>query len=155
MTEITRRGVALILGRIKAFHYQQDVGESVISAWHDALRFAGVQSERDAFDAVVRHYATPGCNPWITPGDVVAGVRAIRLEREAKVARQGSATDGDLTQDVDPNDIPAYLATLRARREAIWAGATLDQALALPLPPEAAHALVDRTSQPVILERGL
>ena len=147
MTDIDRRAVAKILARIKTYHSPQDIGETVITSWVDAFTYANVTNVQDAEAAVIRHYTTPGANPWITPGDVVGHYRSIRGVRLEGVDH------GDITKDVDPNDIPAYLATLRYRRKAIANGMTVVQANALPLPSEARHALVDRRVRPIILAR--
>lgn len=137
----------VILTRIKAYHSPQSDDDATCEAWADALNYGGVTNVRDAVMAVVRHYNTQGANPFIIPGDVIAGYQDIREARQVNIG------DGDLTEDVDPYDTRACNATLRARRRAIGDGMPLDQVKALPLPAEARHALVDRRERPVILAR--
>ena len=145
--EIDKADALVILTKIKAFHSPQNDDDATCEAWADALNYGGVTNIRDAVTSVMRHYGTRGANPWITPGDVIGGYREIRN------ARFRGIQDSDLTEDVDPDDIPAYLATLRYRNAAIADGSSLEQAQALPLPPTAAHALVNRAERPVLLAR--
>ena len=116
-----------VLSAIKGLHNPQDTSDSVVTLWASAFRYAGITSTGDAVEAVVRHYSTEGANQWITPGDVIAGVKTIRA------ARIKGINDGDLTPDLDPF-IPAreYVDTLQARAAAVMDG----------MPPAAAIATV-------------
>lgn len=136
MTAIDAADALLILTKIRTFHGPQDTGTSVCHSWAEALNYAGVASVPDALQAVVRHYSTPGCNQWITPGDVVAGVKAIRAERMQGV------NDGDLTPDLDPF-APArdYVATTQARAAAVMDGMPVRQAIATIAPVKAIEAV--------------
>jgi hypothetical protein len=136
MRELTEDDTIDVLSAIKTFHSPQDDGDVTIKMWTVALRYGRVTNGADAVEAVVRHYTTPGANPFITPGDVIEKYREIRN------ARLQNIDHGDVTQDVDASDVEAYLATLRMRIAAIADGATLAQANALPLPPAAAHAAI-------------
>lgn len=140
----------VVLTKIKTFNNKQDDGDAICESWAQAFNIAHVTSVHDAVEAVVRHYATPHCNPWITSGNVIAGVRAIR---DARI-EAANVDIADLTEDVDPRDPVAYLATYRHRIKAIGDGATVLQANALPLPPEARHAAIDRRIRPVLTARG-
>lgn len=104
----------LVLTKIKLFHPPQDDTDDTCRAWAQALTYAGVASVQDAIDAVQRRYATPGANPWITPGDVVAGVRAIRSKRL-------DSSDAILP-DVDPDQVQDWLKARRAGLAALADG---------------------------------
>lgn len=143
MTSMNRRGVAKVLARIKTYHSPQDVGESVITSWSDAFKLANVTNAEDAETAVIQHYSSPGCNRWITPGDVIEIYKAIRIARiEQATADSDVDLHAVLTEDVDPSDAQAYLATLRHRLRALGDGLPLQRVVALPLPAEAAHAAI-------------
>lgn len=103
-----------VLARIRVYHGAQDTGAGATKAWTDALTYAGVTSLDDAIHAVVRHYTTPGANRWITPGDVVAGIRAIRDDRLDRTELP--------VPNVDPDDPRAGNDEIRALRSAIADG---------------------------------
>lgn len=144
-TALDAADALVILTRIKAYHSPQSDDDATCDAWADALNYAGVTNVRDAVSGVMRHYTTPGANPWITPGDVIGHYRTIRDVRLKNVEH------ADLTEDVDPNDGRAYLATLRHRLALVGDGLTVEQAKRSPLPPEAAHAAIDPTRRLAIL----
>lgn len=78
-----------------------DAGVAV--AWAEAL---GPVDKADALQAVADHYATQ--TRRVMPADVLAGVKRIRTERVTR--------DPEPVPDADPDDVPAYLAALRAGR---------------------------------------
>ena len=133
--DFTKDDTRHVLATIRGFHGAQDIGESVVRLWTVALNYGKLTSRSDAVEAVVRHYSTTGCNQWITPGDVIGGVGAIRA------ARLEGVNDGDLTPDLDP-DLPArdYVATMQARGAAVMAGMPIPQAIATIAPVKAIEA---------------
>lgn len=103
-----------ILTKIRAYHGPQDVSQATCAAWAEALNEAHVTSVTNCLAAVTRHYATPGTNPWITPGDVAGLARAIgddRLERTEIP-----------TPNAPASDTRAWLAEYRAMLAAIRSG---------------------------------
>ena len=144
---MNRSATALVLAKIAAIDNRRldppDGGSTpILDAWHEVIGDLGFQ---DCIEAVTAHRCES--REWIQPADIRQRVLAVRAKRHTNI------DDADLTEDVDPNDIPAYLATLRARRQAIGDGMPLEDVKELPLPTAAAHALVNRTERPVILAR--
>ena len=131
--ELGAADALVILTRIKAYHSPQADDDATCEAWADALNYARVTNVRDAVAAVVRHYTTPGANPWITPGDVVGHYKAIRWDR-----LKDYMDDGRLTPDV-PGDAHGsiHAKTAQARARAIEDGMPVEQAIAT-IPPVAA-----------------
>lgn len=76
---------------------------AIAAAWHEAI---GHLDPTDALAAVADHYANQ--TRRLMPADVIAGVRRIRGDRLAR--------EPEPVPDADPNDVPAYLAALRAGR---------------------------------------
>ena len=129
MTEITESGTMRVLAAIKAGHPPFDAGDAAIKFWTMALRLGGVTNIEDAIEAVVRHYSTPGANPWIIPGDVVGHYRELRRERVKDI------NDGDLTPDLDPfAPVSVYLGTYKARYAAVEDGMPKAVAIATVAP---------------------
>ena len=129
MTSIDAGDALAILTEIKLYHNQQDNSTAACEAWARALNHAGVTNVRDAIEAVERHYATPGANPWIIPGDVVGHYRALRNERVKDI------NDGDLTPDLDPfAPVSVYLGTHKARYAAVEDGMPRAAAIATIAP---------------------
>jgi hypothetical protein len=119
---ITWEETALVVGKIRTYHQPQDIGDATITSWHEALTDAGVTSRADAIQAVVQHYATPGAERWITPGDIIAGIRRIRRARLEHADQ--------ILPDVDPDNVQAWLT---ARRNTLQEVA--DGRLTPPEPP--------------------
>jgi len=135
MSVITWEDAALVVAKVRTFHQPQDIGDSTITSWQEALNAAGVKSRTDAVHAVIRHYATPGNDKWITPADVVSGVKAIRS------ARLENVTESDLTPDIGHGVHAAdWVQTLRARIALVADGAPVAQAIASVPPPKAITA---------------
>lgn len=93
------------------FTLTEDTGELVVKAWHTAI---GDLDFEDAFAAAAAYYGEP-VTRRIMPGDVRAGVGAIRRER----ARALPPVE-DLMAGVDPDD-PRWDAIRRERHEAVLA----------------------------------
>lgn len=139
---MTLDDVVDVLSKCAAFD-RRTVGEADAIAWADAI---GDLPCRDALDAVAAWYRDH--REFVMPSDIRTLVEDIQGARAERVS------DEDLTQDVDPRDGRAYLATLQLRKTAIRDGMTVDQANALPLPPEARHAAIDRRVHRVLPLEG-
>jgi hypothetical protein len=101
--------IATLLAMVAAFD-RRTVGEADVVAWHEAV---GDLRLEDARAAVIAHFRTS--RDWLMPIDVrtaVAALRRDRLERELPIE----------PPDADPNDVPAYLAALRAQRHRVGDG---------------------------------
>lgn len=114
MTRFSRADALHLLAAIRVFHQPQDTSDVTANGWSIALSQAGISSRDDAVQAAVTHYTTPGMDKWITPADVVAGVRRIRRARLEH--------SGQIVPDVDPDDVPAWLAARRAGLKALADG---------------------------------
>jgi len=111
-----------VLAAIRVYHQPQDTSDATAQAWSMALSHAGITSRTDAVHAVVTHYTTPGKDRWITPADVVAGVRQIRRARLEH--------SDQILPTTDPDDVRAWMAARRAGVKALGDGAIT----ALPAP---------------------
>jgi hypothetical protein len=139
-----RSETAFVLARIAAIDNRRLDDPSgpdfpILESWH---RLIGDLRYADCIEAVDTH--RKASTEWLQPAHIREIVREIRGARTARVQI------ADLTGDVDPRDGRAYLATYRHRIAAMADGLTMDQANALPLPPEAAHAAIDRKAHPVL-----
>jgi len=81
--------------------------------WADALPDVSFGDAQMAARAIVRDRG--GADRWVTPGDVRAAVRRLRLERLALCP--------DPLPAVDPDDVAAYQAERRRLLNAIASGA--------------------------------
>lgn len=99
---MTPGDTARLLALVQAFDNRK-VDELVVAAWQPLLAITDFD---DACDAVREHYART--SEWVMPADVLAGVKRIRADRLDRVPLAVPAAD--------PDDVPAYLADLRAQR---------------------------------------
>lgn len=87
---------------------RRTVGKADVLAWQTVL----VDLDYDAArQAVAEHYATE--TRWIMPADIRGAVRRSRATAADSI--QGPGLPAEIP-DADPDDVPAYLAALRAQR---------------------------------------
>lgn len=110
---MTPGDTARLLALVQAFDNRK-VDELVVAAWQPLLAITAFD---DACDAVREHYART--SDWIMPADVLAGVKRIRADRLDRAPLAVPAAD--------PDDVPAYLADLRAQRHRDAGALVLDQ----------------------------
>lgn len=92
---------------LRALCPQQRFDEYTPDAWHDVL------SPYDLGDARQAAAAVAGRQPFVSPAEIIAEVRRARAGRIRHVHGPGQAPE---IPDADPDDVPAYLAALRAQR---------------------------------------
>lgn len=95
---------ARLLGKA-ALVDNRTIDQMTIEAWHEIV---GHLDYDDALAALLKHRTES--TDYLMPAHIVAGVKAIRKQR----ADHGTAAEG--IPDADPDDVPAYLAALRANR---------------------------------------
>ena len=96
---------------------RRTVGKADALAWHTVL--ADIDHD-DARRAVAAHYATE--TRWIMPADIRQAVRAAHDEGARDIQGPGQPAQ---VPDADPDDVPAYLAAVRAQRHRAVRGETL------------------------------
>ncbi|WBP89488.1 zinc finger domain-containing protein [Kitasatospora cathayae] len=104
---MTPSQVAELLTMASAFD-RRTVGKTDVMAWHLVLRDVDFEQ---AQTAVAAHYADT--RDWIMPSDIRHRVRKQREQAAADI--QGPGLPAEIP-DADPDDVPAYLAALRAQR---------------------------------------
>ncbi|MFD7996872.1 zinc finger domain-containing protein [Streptomyces mexicanus] len=104
---MTPAETAEVLGLCAAFD-RRTIGKTDVIAWHGVLADIDLA---DAKRAVARHYATE--TRWLMPADIRQAVRKARADAAADY--QGPGLPAEIP-DADPDDVPAYLAALRAQR---------------------------------------
>lgn len=92
----------LITRMVRAVCPQQKFDEYTPDAWHKLLEDLPFADCEAAVVALGRR------QPFISPSEIHAEVRRIRAARIAEVP--------EAVPDADPDDVPAYLAALRAGR---------------------------------------
>lgn len=93
-----------------------------VRAWHAQL--ARIEPQ-DAAGAVDEHYSRPGADAAL-PGDIAGRARAVATaRRRTNLERAGDAAL--LPVGVDPDDVGAWLAALRERRDQIAEGAAVPE----------------------------
>jgi hypothetical protein len=100
---VVSRGDAARLLALAAAFDRRTVGEEDAVAWADVL--ADLDAE-DCAKAIRDHYRDQ--TAWIMPAHIRTAVRRARAERITR--------DPEPVPDADPDDVPAYLAALRAGR---------------------------------------
>lgn len=98
---------AELLGLCAAFD-RRTVGKTDVLAWQTVLADIDLHAAKRA---VTAHYATE--TRWIMPADIRTTVANARAEAAADY--QGPGLSAEIP-DADPDDIPAYLAALRAQK---------------------------------------
>lgn len=126
---------ARLLG-ICALYDSRAVSELEVAGWHEIVGDLGYE---DAKAAVLAWHSES--HPFrISPGDVVSMVRQMR---HARIENKP-----DPLPLCDPDDVDAYLAEIRANRQALADGQLPPERLALPgLSPEQVKANQDRLEQ--------
>lgn len=99
---VSRGDAARLLALAAAFD-RRTVGEEDAIAWSDVL--ADLDAE-DCAKAIRDHYRDQ--TAWIMPAHIRTAVRRARAERITR--------EPEPVPDADPDDVPAYLAALRAGR---------------------------------------
>lgn len=107
----------VVLARyVRALCPQQKFDEYTPDAWHDVLGDWPLVTARTAAAAVAKK------QPFVSPAEIIA---EIRKQRDAKAdSFQGPGLPAEVP-DADPDDVPAYLAALRAQRTRAADGAEL------------------------------
>lgn len=104
---MTPSQTAELLGLCAAFD-RRTIGKADVLAWQTVLG----DIEFDAAKrAVTQHYATE--TRWIMPADIRTAVQQQRTSNVRDIHGAGQAAE---VPDADPDDVPAYLAALRAQR---------------------------------------
>lgn len=98
----------VVLARyVRALCPQQKFDEYTPDAWHDVLGAYPLAAARAAAAAVA------GRQPFVSPAEIIG---EIRKQRDARAdSFQGPGLPAEVP-DADPDDVPAYLAALRAQR---------------------------------------
>jgi hypothetical protein len=92
---------------VKALCPQQKFDEYTPDAWHDVLSDYALADARAAAAAVARK------QPFVSPAEIIAGIRKQREDRAADF--QGPGLSAEIP-DADPDDVQAYLSALRGLR---------------------------------------
>lgn len=99
---------AVVLTRyVKALCPQQKFDEFTPDAWHDVLAAWPMAEARAAAASVA------GRQPFVSPAEIIGEIRRLRGNRASDF--QGPGLPAEIP-DADPDDVPAYLAALRAQR---------------------------------------
>lgn len=132
---MTPAETAELLGLCAAFD-RRTIGKTDVLAWQTILADINADAARQA---VTTHYATE--TRWIMPADI----RQHVLQQRAATAAdyQGPGLSADIP-DADPDNIPAYLAAIKAQRHRAADGlptrrrpiAELVAGVIHPVPPE-------------------
>lgn len=98
----------VVLARyVRALCPQQKFDEYTPDAWHDVLGEYRLEPARAAAARVAK------AQPFVSPAEIIA---EIRKQRDAQAdSFQGPGLPAEVP-DADPDDVPAYLAALRAQR---------------------------------------
>ena len=104
---MTPAEVADLLAFAAAFD-RRTVGRADVLAWHTVLADVDHTQARDAVSA---HYADQ--TRWIMPADIRQAVRERRSQAAADYVGPGLTAE---VPDADPDDVPGYIAALRAGR---------------------------------------
>lgn len=113
---MTPAQTAELLGFCAAFD-RRTVGKADVLAWQTVLADVNFDAARQA---VSEHYAT--ATRWIMPADIRQTVRAHRSTAADSIHGPGLPAE---IPDADPDDVPAYLAAVRAQRVRAADGADL------------------------------
>lgn len=97
---------ALLLARINAHHGNAQVEDLQVQVFHDELR--ADMTMKDAVEAIRRFYANNSTGRWMGSGDVNAGVKKLRAERQPS-----DETIYQLTKGTNLNGNIHYLQALR------------------------------------------
>lgn len=98
----------VVLARyVKALCPQQKFDEFTADAWHDVLGDFSLIDARSAAAAVARR------QPFVSPAEIIGEIKRLRGDRADSF--QGPGLPAEIP-DADPDDVPAYLAALRAQR---------------------------------------
>ncbi|MEU1088902.1 hypothetical protein ABZ401_19065 [Streptomyces sp. NPDC005892] len=113
---MTEEETVVLARYVRALCPQQKFDEYTPDAWHDVLGEWPLPAARAAAAAVARK------QPFVSPAEIIA---EIRKQRDAKAdSFQGPGLPAEVP-DADPDDVPAYLAALRAQRTRAAEGAEL------------------------------
>lgn len=99
--------VVLLTRYVRALCPQQKFDEFTSDAWYDVLENFDLEATKKAAAAVAAK------QPFVSPAEIIAEIRASRGENAS--AFQGPGLSAEVP-DADPDDVPAYLAALRAQR---------------------------------------
>lgn len=113
---MTPSQVAELLAMASAFD-RRTVGDADVMAWHLVLRDIDHQ---DAQKALAAHYSET--RDWVMPADIRQRVRTARNDAARDINAGGGKGLPPEIPDADPDDVPAYLAALRAQRTRAAAG---------------------------------
>lgn len=98
----------VVLARyVRALCPQQKFDEYTPDAWHDVLSEYQLADARAAAAAVAKR------QPFISPAEIIDEIRQQRVDNVRDIQGAGQAAE---VPDADPDDVPAYLAALRAQR---------------------------------------
>lgn len=98
----------VILARyVRALCPAQRFDEYTPDAWHDVLGGYQLADARAAAAAVA------GRQPFVSPSEIITEIRRRRGDTAGDIVGPGQPAE---IPDADPDDIPAYLAAVRAQR---------------------------------------
>jgi hypothetical protein len=98
----------VVLARyVRALCPQQKFDEYTPDAWHDVLGDYPLAAARRAAATVARR------QPFISPAEIIEVIEQQRAEAASDFQGPGLPAE---VPDADPDDVPAYLAALRAQR---------------------------------------
>ncbi|MEU3355255.1 hypothetical protein [Streptomyces sp. NPDC037389] len=92
---------------ITALCPQQKIDSFTPDAWYDVLGPYDLGDARQAAAVVASR------QPFVSPAEIIAEIRRTRAARIRHVHGPGQSPE---VPDADPDDVPAYLAALRAQR---------------------------------------
>jgi hypothetical protein len=104
---VNKPEVAQLLTLISTFD-RRTVGQTDVEAWHLLLAKTAYD---DAQQAALNHISTE--HRWLTPADILCGVKAIRSDRASDLVGPGQPEE---IPDADPDDVRGYLAAVREQR---------------------------------------
>lgn len=104
---MTDEETVMLARYVRALCPQQKFDEYTADAWHDVLGDLPLNDARAAAAAVARR------QPFVSPAEIRAEYTARREQAAADFQGPGLTA---AIPDADPDDIPAYLAAVRAQR---------------------------------------
>ncbi|MEU2789080.1 hypothetical protein [Streptomyces sp. NPDC007100] len=113
---MTEEEIVALARYVRALCPQQKFDEYTPDAWHDVLGGYSLADARAAAATVA------GQQPFVSPAEIIAEIRRHRADQATGFQGPGLPAE---VPDADPDDVPAYLAALRAQRFRAASGAEL------------------------------
>ena len=136
MTAMTPAAAADLLALAAAFD-RRTIGKADAVAWADALHDL---APADCAEAIRAHFRDS--TDYLMPAHVRQGVKRIRADRIRSANSAIFEPD-----DANPDDVAAYLAAIRDRRQAVADGQTITPVPLAPADPERVQKLLRDTAK--------